>query len=35
MIHDLSEQLDAEQRARDIEQRYRELLEERQRGACG
>jgi PAS domain S-box-containing protein len=33
VIHDLTEQLDAEQRARDIEQRYRELLEERQRQA--
>jgi PAS domain S-box-containing protein len=31
VIHDLTEQLDAEQRARDIEQRYRELLQERER----
>jgi PAS domain S-box-containing protein len=31
VIHDLTEQLHAEQRARDIEQRYRELLKERQR----
>ena len=35
VIHDLTEQLDAEQRARDIEQRYRELLEERQRAGRG
>lgn len=35
VIHDLTEQLDAEQRARDIEQRYRELLEERQRESRG
>lgn len=31
VIHDLTEQMDAEQRTRDIERRYRELLEERQR----
>ena len=28
VIHDLTEQLDAELRAREIEQRYRQLLEE-------
>jgi PAS domain S-box-containing protein len=33
VIHDLTEQLEAEQRARDIEERYRQLLEERQREA--
>lgn len=35
VIHDLTEQLDAEQRARDIEHRYRALLEERQREGSG
>jgi len=35
VIHDLTEQLDTEQRARDIEQRYRELLEGRQREGRG
>jgi PAS domain S-box-containing protein len=31
VIHDLTEQMDAEQRAREIEQRYAELLRERER----
>lgn len=31
VIHDLTEQMDAEQRAHEIEQRYRQLLEERER----
>jgi PAS domain S-box-containing protein len=35
VIHDLTEQLDAEQRAREIEQRYRELLQERARQGAG
>jgi len=34
VIHDLTEQMDAEQRAREIEQRYRELLQERSRDAA-
>jgi PAS domain S-box-containing protein len=33
VIHDLTEQMDAELRAREIEQRYRQLLEEREREA--
>lgn len=31
VIHDLTEQMNAEQRAHEIEQRYRQLLEERER----
>lgn len=35
VIHDLTEQVEAEQRSRDIERRYRELLEERRRQDAG
>jgi hypothetical protein len=34
VIHDLTDQMDAEQRAREVEQRYAELLRERERSAA-
>jgi hypothetical protein len=31
VIHDLTEQMDAEQRAREVEERYAQLLREREK----